>query len=95
MHVHATAGAMAKRLRHECAEEIHVTCDLARRHAEEDIPIGRGQRIRIRVVDLELTVRVFVIDLVDIEINRLQGGDEPFQEIARALAPPKEDPAKK
>ena len=61
--------------------------DLGGRHLEQRVAVGRGQAVAIGEVDLELTVRILMIDLVDIEARGKQRGDELLHEFARADEP--------
>ena len=81
MHVHAAARAVAERFRHEGADQIHVARDFASRHAEQHKAISGGQCVCVGVVNLKLAVGILVINLVDIEIDRLQRCDEPLEKI--------------
>ena len=51
-------------------DHAHLIGDLGRGHLEEDVAIGRRQRIGIGEVHFELAVRVFVIDLIDVDADR-------------------------
>ena len=68
----AAAGAVGKRLRHEAADHAVLAGDLAHRHLHQREVVGRGQRIGIGEVHLELAVRVLVVDLVDVDAGRAQ-----------------------
>ena len=87
VHVHAAASPIAHRFRHERADDAALTRDLARRHPEEDHPVGGGERVCVGEVDLELAVRVLVVDLVDVEAGGLERGDELLDECARPRQP--------
>ncbi|MDT4827883.1 hypothetical protein FQZ97_612450 [compost metagenome] len=82
--VHAVAGALRIGLGHEGADHAHVVGDLAGGHAEEGEAVRRFHRVAVGVVDLELAVRVLVIDLVDVEAHRLQSLGQAFEEFAGA-----------
>ena len=69
MEVRAGAGAVRERLRHEGRDETHRVRDLGRGHLQEHEPVGRCERVAVRVVDLELAVRVLVVDLVDVDAD--------------------------
>jgi hypothetical protein len=82
--VHAVAGALGVGLGHERADHAQVVGDLAGGHAEEGETVGRGHGVAVGVVDLELAVGVFVVDLIDLEIHRLQRFGQAFEEHPRA-----------
>ena len=78
--VHAVAGAFRVRLGHERADHAQVIGDLAGGHAKERESIRRGHGVAVGVIDLELAIGVFVVDLIDLEIHRLQRLGQAFEE---------------
>ncbi len=84
VHVQAVARAVAEGLGHERADQTHVGGDLGRTHLEEGEVITGGQRVGVGVVDLELAVRVLVVDLVDINAHCSHRLGEPLEKSARS-----------
>ena len=76
MHVHAITRPIGKWLGHKRTDQAHFVCDLSGRHLEEDELVARGQGIAIGVVDLKLSVRVFMVDLIDVKPTRAQSVGE-------------------
>ena len=63
------------------------TRDLRGRHLEQRVIVRRGQAIAIDEIDLELAVRILVIDLVDVETGLLQRLPPAVGEIASSREP--------
>ena len=78
------AGAIRERLGHERAHHPHRTRDLGGRHLEQRVVVGGRQAIAVDEIDLELAVRILVIDLVDVEPGLLQRRHQPLEELAAA-----------
>ena len=76
----AGPGAVGHGLGHEGADHPELTGDLSGGHAEEHVAVGRGQCRGEGEVDLELAVGVLMVDLVDVESDRLQRAHQLFQE---------------
>ena len=72
VHVQAITRAIAKGLGHERANQSHLGRDLGRAHFEEGVMIARRQCIGVGVVDLELTIGIFMIDLINIDTHCAQ-----------------------
>jgi hypothetical protein len=53
--------------------------NLAGRHFEENEMIAGGEAIGVRVVNLKLTVRIFMINLLDIDTSRTKRDREPLK----------------
>lgn len=58
--------------------------DLGRCHLEEDDVVSRCHCIGVLEIHLVLAVRIFMIDLVDVDANCLQRLREPLEEYAGA-----------
>ena len=82
VHVHAIARAVAEGLGHEGADQPHVVGDLGGGHLEADELVGRGQAVAVGVVDLELAVAVFMVDLVHVEPGADGRGHQPVHVLA-------------
>ena len=82
MHVHAVARTVTKRLWHEGTKHAVVVGDFAGGHAEKYKTIGRGQRVGIGVIQFELPIAVFVVDLIDVKADLLQAQDQILEERA-------------
>ena len=81
--MHTVAGALRIGLGHERADHAHVVGDLAGGHAEEGEAVRRLHGVAVGVVDLELAVGVFVVDLIDVEAHRLQRFSQALEEFPR------------
>ncbi len=82
--MHAIAGTLGVWLGHERADHAHVIGDLAGSHAEERETVRRFHGVAVGVIDFELAVGVFVIDLIDVETHWLQGFSQALEEFPRA-----------
>ena len=80
--VRSGAGSVRKRLGHEGADHAHGVRDLAGRHLEQGVVVGRGQAVAVGKVDLELPIGVLMVDLVDIQPGHLQCTHQPAQVVA-------------
>ncbi|MNN13884.1 hypothetical protein D3C81_1269300 [compost metagenome] len=81
--VHAVACSLRVRLGHERTNYPHVIGDLTGGHTEEGEAICRFHGVAVGVIDLELAVGVFVVDLIDIETHRLQSLSQSLKKFAR------------
>src|SRR5438876_6019522 len=89
----SVASEVGERLGHESGQELVLLGDGLDHPPEEDVPIGRRERVRIAPVDLELAVGVFMVvgvgvppqllDVLDQGCHQLQVPVERPQVIAR------------
>ena len=77
--MHPAAGPVGERLGHEGADGPQLVGDFTGRHAKEDEPVRRSQSVREGEVDFELAVGVLVVDLINVDADFDEGGDEFFQ----------------
>ena len=78
--MHPVTGTFGIWLGHERADHPHIVRNLSGSHAEEREAVCRLHGVAVGIVDLELAVGVFVIDLIDLEANGLQGFSQALQE---------------
>ena len=82
MKVHAAAGLVGERLGHHREHHAVALGQLVRGQLEQHQVIGAGQRVGVVKVQLVLALRVFVVDLQNVE----PAGCQPVAELPQELA---------
>ena len=84
VHVHAAAGLVGKGLGHHREDHAVRLSQGLRGELEEHEVVGTAQRIGVHEVELELAVRVFMVDLKNVEPAGCEPIAQGLQELALA-----------
>ncbi|MNC27722.1 hypothetical protein D3C75_759060 [compost metagenome] len=85
--VHAVTSTLRIGFRHERANHAQIIGDLTGGHAKERESVSRLHRVAVGVVDLELAIGVFMVDLIDIEAHWLERFGELFEKLPGTRQP--------